>query len=90
MKTATYRWLARRIFEALSFGTYDCRDACIDKARKVAAAPRTIEGVHAAVVNFAWMARKPIDSAERKRYQRILDQMAGYQFVDELPVRAAG
>lgn len=82
---ATYRWLGRQIAAICSPGmSYDNPCHWVAKARKVAAAQRTISGVHAAIVNFPWMADRPASALEVAQYERILEAMSGKSFCENL------
>lgn len=83
---ATYRWLGKQIFDVIGGGNWnqEPRKHWEEKARKIAAAPRTIEGIHAAYVNAPWMAKEPISKRQKVQYQAILDAMADKDFMDNL------
>jgi hypothetical protein len=84
----TYRWLAREIFKAMGGGNWNEQPLqhWTDKARRIAAAPKTAEGIHAAIVNEPWMAKQKPSKIDELQYGKIIEAMRGRHFVDELPV----
>jgi len=85
---ATFRWLAKRLFEMNGGGTYTTGDQkhWIEKAKKaVAANPETPEQLSDALVNFSHMKGGTLSPREKATHQALLDKMKGYTFADELP-----
>ncbi len=90
----TYRWLARQLHSIHSgMPTYDRANQIwwTNKARAIVAAPRTIEGVIAATVNFDWMVESAIRSPRwRKDAEKVLALLnEDREWVENLPAKAA-
>jgi hypothetical protein len=91
-RLATYRWMARQLHGICSWGTYDGHAHLnwMQKARAIDAAPRTIEGVIGALVNFPWMVEGAVANKKwREQAAAILAILETRELVENLPARAA-
>ena len=87
-RKATFRWLAREVAKANGSNWGDSPRHWIEKAKAIAGAERTPEGVHKALMNFDWMRdldRHPMSKRDRETAEAILKALEGREFSDEIP-----
>lgn len=87
-RKATFRWLAREVAAAAGSDWGDSPKHWIEKAKAIAAADKTPEGVHKALVNFDWMRdldKHPMSKRDKETADAILKALEGREFSDEVP-----